>query len=168
MIRKWLILFSMVVMIVLIGVPVNAAEGTIRVKSDGQKVTLSYLGQPEATGFRLLEHYGGGYLTFDDTLSPELAAWFSQKADTEISGTGEKDGTVFRGLQEGLYLVQGIPGVFEPFMVTLPWDGFYWEVELDPMNSTSPQTGDTVGIAIFAMAASGAGVTVIGRRRKRC
>ena len=167
MIRKWLILFFVLTMVVCLGVPADAAEGSIFVKTDGSKIMVCYLGHEEATGFRLLEQYGGGYLTFDDTLSPELAAWFSAKAVSEIEGKAQKDGILFSGLKEGLYLVRGEQGTFEPFMVTLPWDGVYWEMELDPMSSTSPQTGDTVGIAFLGMAASGAGVTVLTRRRKK-
>ena len=167
MIRRVLILAFTLTMVVLLGVPAGAAEGSILITNQGQRVWVYYLGRREATGFRLLDRYGGGYLTFDDTLSTDLAEWFSGKAEEEIPGVQQKDSILFAGLQEGLYLVRGEVDVFEPFMVTLPWDGFYWEVEVDPMNSTVPQTGDSVGVAMFAMAASGAGVAVLGRRRKK-
>ena len=165
MIRKMLVMWIALNLAVFMGTPAKAAEGSIRVKTGGQDVSLYYLGQSEATGYRLLKAYGGGYLTFDDTLSSELAAWFAGKADSGIPGVQDANGTVFAGLQEGLYLVCG---EFEPFMVTLPWDGFYWEVEVDPMNSTVPQTGDGASIAILTMVVSGAGMAVLGRRRKKC
>ena len=166
MIRKGLVLLFAVTIAVLLVIPAAAAEGTIRVHTDSRDVTLTFLGEVEATGFRLLPRYGGGYLTFDDTLSRELAAWFSGKEDSGIPGQEASGEMRFEGLREGLYLVTG--NGFDPFMVSLPWDGYQWDVKVDPLNAAVPQTGDSVSAALFAMAASGAGVMVLRRQRKKC
>ena len=76
------------------------------------------------------------------------------------------DGAVSK-TEEQRYLIKAEDDGFSPFLVTLPWDGYQWQVEVDPMNTALPQTGDGVGIAMFAMSASGAGIALLGRR-KRC
>ena len=73
----------------------------------------------------------------------------------------------FRNLEEGLYLVCA-DGAFPPFLVTIPWDGYHWQVEVDPLAEPIPRTGDPVGVRLLALAASGAGILVMGRRRKMC
>jgi len=169
MIRKWMCLLFVTVLLAGIGQPVSAAQGSIQVETDADGVVLYQVGTSEGTGYRLMEMFGGGYLTFDDTLSRELAAWLSSRAACAEKQLPEPGGKIFLGLNEGLYLVCcEDPEGFDPFLVIIPWDGYYWEVEVDPSVAPVPQTGDAVGSLIFAMAASGAGVMVIARRRKKC
>ena len=168
MIRKMALWLVIAVFVLHFALPAGAAEGKILVKTEDPSVTVIFLGTPEGNGFRLEEIYGGGYLTFDDTLLPELASWFAGKASAGFSGEQQGDCVAYFGLEEGLYLVRSEEGAFSPFMVPLPWDGYQWTVTVNPQEETIPQTGDPVGVAILAMAASWAGLMVFGRRRKIC
>lgn len=169
MIRKWVCVIFALVLLTGIGSPASAAQGSIQVETDAEGLVLYQVGMSEGTGYRLKENFGGGYLTFDDTLSRELAVWLSGRADRAEKLLPEPGGKIFLGLNEGLYLVccEDAEG-FAPFLVIIPWDGYYWEVDVDPSAAPVPQTGDTVGSLILAMAASGAGVMVLARRRKKC
>ena len=168
MIRRMALWLVIAVFVLHFALPARAAEGEILVKTEDPSVTVILLGTPEGNGFRLKENYGGVYLTFDDTLLPELASWFAGKANVGFQGEQQEDCMAFCGLEEGLYLVRSEEGAFSPFMVSLPWDGYQWTVTVDPQEETIPQTGDPVGAAILAMAASWAGLMVFGRRRKMC
>ena len=168
MIRKGILIAIAMVLLISLSMPAAAAEGAIRVRTQGENVSVFRLGWSEATGYRLEDAYGGGYLTFDDTLSAELAAWFAKKAGSGIRGTRQQESIVFTDLEEGLYLVRAEDDAFAPFLVTVPWDGFYWEVEVTPMEEDVPQTGDHVGSLILTMAASLAALSFCARRRKNC
>lgn len=167
MLRKGMVLILLLSVGMFLVLPAGAKEGSIRILTDAEAVSVYRLGTAEATGFRLDDIYGGGYLTFDDTLSPELASWFSRKVSRGCQGHRDGESFLVDGLTEGLYLIKAEDDGFSPCLVTLPWDGYQWQVEVDPMNTALPQTGDGVGIAMFAMSASGAGIALLGRR-KRC
>ena len=150
-------LFCMVVatiLVVSVCMAVYAASGTIRVDIGGiGEVTLYQVGSPEGVGHRLHTQYGGGYVTFDDLLSADLAGWLSERAKDGIKQNTKQGIAAFHGLDEGLYLVvqtgkrEGYTA-FDPFLVSLPWDGDTWEVDASPKmereSGEIPQTGDAV------------------------
>lgn len=150
------VLAGMIVLFVilpLIALDAFAAEGVIRIvlREDGE-VTVCLVGVPEGDHHRLLDAYGGGEVSFDDSLSNELAAWLAQKKRDGITKSLENGVAEFTGLEEGLYLVAQTKGEkgkekFAPFLVSIPWDGNMWQVEVTPMPPEPPQTGD--GIFFF-------------------
>ncbi len=153
----------MVVYLLTICAAPAAATGSIHLKTQ-EKVALYFVGTPEGSGYRLTDSCGGGYLTFDDTLSADLAAWLSARL---INTDPYRIGSSFNILEEGLYLVCSRDDEgFAPFFVTIPWDGYHWNLEMDPSGEAIPQTGDTVCGAFLAMAASCAGLMVLTRGRK--
>ena len=161
-IRAFVILIECIILFV---VPVSAASGSIHVMTQGEAI-LYRVGVSEGSGYRLDEICGGGYLTFDDTMSGDLAQWLTRRMENEKEIEPVTYNT-FCNLQEGLYLISCKNGSdFSPFLVSVPWDGYYWEVDVDPTGGATPQTGDAVGIALLGMATSGAGLMVIGRRKK--
>ena len=150
-------LFCMVVatiLVVSVCMAVYAASGTIRVDIGGiGEVTLYQVGSPEGIGHRLHTQYGGGYVTFDDVLSEDLAGWLSDRAKNGTTQKSKQGVATFSGLNEGLYLVVQTGkrdgySVFAPFLVSLPWDGDSWEVDASPKmereSEESPQTGDAI------------------------
>lgn len=165
--RKWMCLAFAVLLTVSLGVPVSAAEGCIRVNTAGERAELYLVGNPEGNGYRLTDRYGGGYLRFDDTLSQALSDWLLECTVEAEALQPDESGRVFSDLEEGLYLVcSEADRSFPPFMVILPWDGYHWDVEVDPLKVEPPQTGDPIGAAILLMAASGAAFTALYKRKK--
>ena len=148
----------------------QAVSGSIRVNvGEKTKVSLYLVGSWEDGGYRLLEQYGGGWLSYDDALSKDLAQWLASRAQGGIFRETEDGFVKFTDLNEGLYLVAADEGRFPPFFVSLPWDGSMWEVEISPeMEETTPQTGDFVGLRLSAvlMMVSMLGLLVIGSRKK--
>ena len=156
--------------------PVYANTGTIRVDIGGAgEVTLYRVGVPDGQYFRLTDEHGGGLVTFDDILMPELAAWLAARSTGGIIRT-TKDGIAeFSGLAEGVYLAVQTDGrsiTLEPVMIILPWDGDTWNLEIKPEREAAtteiPQTGDRgiVVISSWIMAAAMIGLLVIGSRKK--
>ena len=165
--RKWFCLTFAAVLFARMMVPVSAADGIIRVNTEEKDTVLYKVGFAEQNGYRLTERFGGGYLSFDDTLSQALADWLLECAGEAEKCQPDDSGTVFSNLEEGLYLVgseeeRGFP----PFLVILPWDGSHWDVAVDPLNGEPPQTGDPIGTAILLMATSGAGISALHKRKK--
>ena len=74
----------------------------------------------------------------------------------------------------GLYLAveTGGTGEFAPFLISLPWDGDTWNLDVKPerdgIPAEIPQTGDksVVVISSWVMAAAMLGLLVIGSRKK--
>ena len=163
MIKKWIMVALIAAMLPL---RVSAAQGSLTVHTDARQVALYRVGWPEGRGYRLDETFGGGYLTPDDTLSPELAAWLHSRTYDSAICISNGENPEFYNLEEGLYLVWG-EDAFPPFLVTIPWDGYHWHLEVNPLGNDVPQTGDSVGLSLLVMSASGAGMLVLGRRRKR-
>ena len=158
--------------------PVYANSGSIRVQLDGEgEVTLYRVGVLQRENFRLSDEHGGGEVTFDDVLRPELALWLASRAKGGISRETEEGIVVFSGLSEGLYLAvqtENCSGneAFEPFLVMLPWDGDTWNLEVQPqilsVSEDLPKTGDKgfVVLSSWIMCASMIGLLVIGSRKK--
>lgn len=165
--KKLIYLLFAGLMIMRMGMPVLAYTGSLQVNTEENKVALYQVGSAEGSGYRLMGHHGGGYLTFDDTLSMPLADWIADHVTEKSKIQPDISGRKFTDLEEGLYLVcceneQGFP----PFLVIIPWDGYHWDVEVDPLKSTPPNTGDPVGTAILIMAVSGAGIRCLHVRKK--
>lgn len=143
-----------------------ASQGSIRVVTRGGTVALYRVGNFEDTHFRLLEAYGGGEVSFDESLSPELAAKLVQYARSGYVKAADLNGIVsFSGKEAGLYLVvqrSAPPGYepFAPFLVSLPWDGNQWDVRAEPkLEGAQPQTGDRANpeqwFAVMCLSAAG-------------
>lgn len=146
-------IFNMVAlgMVFLLTVSALASHtGSIQVETEGGTVALYRVGAFEQTYFRLLESYGGGTVTFDETLSPELAQELAAKARGGYVKAADLHGTVvFTDREPGLYLIvqrttpEGY-APFEPFLISLPWDGDQWEVRTQPkLEAKQPTTGDS-------------------------
>ena len=169
MIRKGICVVCVLLLFSGLTVSASAAEGSIRVRTQAEQVTVHHVGLAEGSGYRLLDAYGGGYLTFDDTLSLELAAWLSGRTVDGISRETREGSADYSDLEEGLYLVTSAGNeAFAPFLVTIPWDGYHWEVEVTPETAPIPQTADPVLNPIATMLFSGAGLILLIRRRKNC
>lgn len=177
MVRKGLCLLLVMLLGVLV-MPAEASSGAIRVDIGGEgEVTLYRVGILEREHYRLSDEHGGGTVTFDDILLPELAAWLAQRSQGGISRETEQGIAEFTGLSEGLYLaVQTREGEndtrFAPFLISLPWDGDTWILDVRPQMTLpladTPQTGDR-GLLVWSslfMAGSMIGLLVIGSRKK--
>ena len=178
MTRKLFSLAAMLLVLYRIVLPASGTSGSITVELDASvKVSLYLVGAWEDGGYRLLEPYGGGFLTFDDILSDDLARWLAGRAEGGISRETDQGAVKFTDLNEGLYLVAQTPEgaveqKFSPFLVSLPWDGNRWDVQIVPQVTDAmtelPQTGDFWGFRISAvfMMLSMLGLLVIGSRKK--
>ena len=159
MVRK---LFCMVFALGLLlgSVTAMAAQQTgsigIMLEQEGS-VTLYRVGEMGQETGCLLERYGGLELSFDDLLSPDLAAWLAQEAEGGITRESVEGLVTFGGLEQGIYLlVQTMdePGQypFSPFLVSIPWDGDQWDITASPKVSELldqlPQTGQTAGFLV--------------------
>lgn len=176
--RKMLCAVLILAMLAVIRLPVRANTGTIRVDIGGAgEVTLYRVGILDRDHYRLSDEHGGGEVTFDDVLLPELAAWLAARASGGISRETEAGIAEFTGLSEGLYLaVQTGERLgyedFAPFLISLPWDGEVWYLDVKPemylLPPATPQTGDRrfVIVSSWIMAASMLGLLVIGSRKK--
>ena len=153
-------------MVILFSLSAMASQvGSIRVETEGGTVALYRVGDFEQTHFRLLQIYGGRAVTFDETLTPELAEELAKIARGGFVKAADIHGEVlFLNREPGLYLVvqrtapEGyVP--FRPFLVSLPWDGDQWEVKAQPkQEGQQPLTGDPrdpmpwLGTMIFSAA----------------
>ena len=167
-------------MIVTVGIfmciPLSVAAlptGSIRLKTTGGTVALYKVGEINGQVVRLYEEYGGGIISEIDILSENLAGWISERAqnghikDTDIWGD-----TLFDGLSEGVYLVTqpSTPSgqaPFDPFLITLPWDGSMWDVTVDM--ELMPQTGYSENPAFWMagmlLSAAGMVICIVIRRK---
>ena len=173
--RRMLHIFLLFYVLGLICMPATAATGTIRVHIAGEgKITLYRVGVLERDHYLLSDEHGGGEVTFDDVLRPELAARLASRASGGISRE-TKDGVAeFSGLSEGLYLAVRTAGDgdFEPVLISLPWDGDTWYLDIKSEKTEQlidiPQTGDRsiVVVSSWIMCAAMIGLLVIGSRKK--
>lgn len=155
-------------MVFLLTVSALASQtGSIQVETEGGTVALYRVGDFEQTYFRLLEAYGGRTVTFDETLSPELAQELAAIARGGYVKAADLHGNVvFSDREPGLYLIvqRTAPDGYEaftPFLVSLPWDGDQWEVKAQPkLEGEQPNTGDSAEPMYWlgAMAFSAAGI----------
>lgn len=151
----------------LLVVPAKAAvTGSICVKTNGGTVGLYPVGDINGQAYRLYDTYGGGILEDGDILSSHLAAWLYEQAQSgQIKASDIGGEVVFSDLQPGLYLIvqPSAPSeqkTFDPFLISIPWDGYMWEVTLNL--EQLPQTGEhfVPTIWLFAMAVSAAGIGI--------
>ena len=161
MLRKILcVVFGLAVLLGSTSALAAPRTGTIGIMLEREgAVTLYRVGDAGESSYRLLDCYGGMEVSFDDILSPDLAAWLAQ----EVTGGTERkavDGLVtFTELEQGVYLLvqTSAPGYypFSPFLVSIPWDGDQWSVQANPkiaeLLEEIPHTGDN-GILFAAMA----------------
>lgn len=144
-----------------------APVGNIQIETKGGTVALYRVGDFEGAQFRLLQEYGGEAVTFDDTLTPELALSLAKNARNGYVKAADLNGMVsFPNREQGLYLVvqRSAPegyALFQPFLVSLPWDGDQWEVKASPkLESEQPITGDrnNPSFWLVSMCLSAAGI----------
>lgn len=187
--RKLASLLFAAVVVLGMGIPVNAAEGggTIRVSLDAGElpvtngaITLYQVGTPVSDGYRITEGFGGGLVKAEDATSPHLAQWLAEMAGAVGKTVNlDVDGNVtFSNLEDGLYLIvqtERMDGFYpiRSFLMTLPSSG---EREIraypktEPIILENPQTGQPIAPLLGAMGlvASGVGLylCVDSRRRK--
>ena len=184
--KRYLIVF-LAVFLMLLPMPANAAgEGSIRIDliGDGKPISGAEIcvfpaGMPIENGYRLTDVFGGGMITQLDVFSPELAAWLSQRAAGGWRDITDSSGTVtFWDLDEGLYLItqpQACGGYspFEPFLVTIPWDGYEWSITAVPQTERQieviPDTSDpgVLDRSLRWLLISGTGLLALLPFRKR-
>ena len=171
--RIMMYILFLVALLCLLCLPASAAEGIIRIHTQGQgEVFLYRVGILEQEHFRLTDEHGGGTVTFDDVLEPELAAWLASRATGGISRETIDGVAEFTGLSEGLYLTVQKNLDYAPFLIILPWDGDTWFLDVKPESKHSsqevPQTGDRsiVVSSSLVMCASMIGLLIIGSRKK--
>ena len=164
----------------------GAGEGSILVDLkgggkpiSGAEIRIYLAGKPVENGYRLTETFGGGMITQLDVFSPELALWLSQRASGGWKDTTNAQGCVsFQGLEEGLYLVtqpfsKSGYRAFEPFLITIPWDGVQWEITATPKTEREitvvPDTSDPgiVDYGLLGMLLSGMGLLTVLLSRKK-
>lgn len=167
--RKLIVSVLLCVLLLSVRMDVWAMEGKITVRTaEACHVTIYKVAAPEGMNYRLLECYGGGRMTFDDTLSPDLAAWLAGRVKDGIIKETEQRIAEFFNLEEGLYLVvqtgEAENGRFEPFLVSIPWDGSMWQVEVTPFPEESPQTGDEIYAYFVLWIVSVMGVVLVQRK----
>lgn len=178
--RKLVCLIFTFLLLMTVCISALAATGTVRIDIGGKgEITLYSVGKAEGDGYRLSESYGGGFVTFDDILSPDLAAWLAQRGKNGISQETEQGSAAFTGVEEGLYLVvqtgerEGYYA-FNPFLISMPWDGNMWEIDASPKMeqrpTETPQTGEDSGLvpAIGAMILSAIGLAGCGYIKRPC
>lgn len=130
--------------------------GSILVETCGGAVALYKVGTVNGQVFVLDDTYGGDSVTLEDTLSPELAAWLDgQVKSGQIKAPDLYGKVLFPDLEEGLYLVAqrsspsgSVP--FQPFLVSIPWDGDQWHVSIDlEITEQLPRTEDPGNPMLF-------------------
>ena len=174
--KKILCVMLFMVMCSMLCLQAYAGTGTIRVHIGGAgEVTLYRVGIPDGEFFRLTDEHGGGLVTFDDILAPELAAWLATRSAGGVPRTAKDGIAEFSGLSEGLYLAvqtEGRNGIIDPVLIILPWDGETWYLDVKPQNEEItekiPKTWDKgiVVISSWVMAAAMLGLLVIGSRKR--
>lgn len=160
MVRRMVCVLAAAVLAVGLRLPAGAAEnsGSIRIAVDygdspveGGAVVLYCVAEPAEGGYRLGERFGGGIIRQEDACSPELARWLAERAASGgvRQSLDPEGGTVFSGLEEGLYLAvqtEAPEGWYcaMPFLIPIPLDG-EWEVlaypKLSALLTESPKTG---------------------------
>lgn len=165
--RKLIVSVLLCVLLLSVRMDAWAMEGKITVRTaEACHVTIYKVAAPEGMNYRLLECYGGGLMTFDDTLSPDLAAWLAGRVKDGITKETEQGAAEFFDLEEGLYLVvqTGDTETFAPFFVSIPWDGSMWQVEVTPFPEESPQTGDEIYAYFVLWIVSAMAVVLVQRK----
>lgn len=164
-----------VMAVVLLAVPAAALEtGSILVKTWGGAVALYRVGSQNGQEFWLNEEYGGGSVTLEEILSPNLAQWLDAQAKSGVIKAPDIYGeALFTDLEPGLYLLaqRSAPvgkEPFEPFLISVPWDGSQWHLRIDTEAVIQPQTDDPgQPVPLFLlMLLSGIGLIATIRQRR--
>lgn len=164
-------------MAILLCLTVSAAAtetGSIRLETTGGTVALYKVGEINGQIVCLYEEYGGGIVGPMDILSENLAAWLHERAQNgHVKDTDIRGDTIFENLSPGLYLLTqpSTPSgqePFEPFLITLPWDGSMWDVtvnlEILPETGASENPGLWIGGMLFS--AAGIGICMLIHRKR--
>ena len=184
--KRYMIVF-LAVLLTLLPIPAHAAgEGSVRIDLLGEgtpitgaEIRIYPVGTPIESGYRLTDAFGGGMITQADVFVPELAVWLSLRAAGGLSERTDSSGAAtFWDLDEGLYLVtqpEACAGftAFEPFLVTIPWDGYEWSVTAVPKTERQieviPDTSDpgVLDRSLRWLLISGTGLLALLPFRKR-
>ena len=166
---KLLGIFVVLLLVPVMVLDVFAASGSLRVRTEQKgQVEVCFVAEANGPVYQLLDEYGGGRLTFDDTLSPELALWLANRSQEGIKENTDAGVAVFTDLQEGLYLVKQTEGerTFAPFLVSIPWDGSMWDLEVTPISAEQPQTGDDIICSLVIWIAAAGTLLVLRKQIK--
>lgn len=184
MIKRMGMVFAAAVLVLSLGLTARAAEtsGSIRISMNTGElpvtngaVTLYAVGKPVTEGYRIGEDFGGGIVRQGDAMSPQLARWLAEMA--ESGGTRmllDADGNAaFLEVEAGLYLVmqtERTDGFYpvEPFLLTVPL-GQRWHLQVNPepepivtdlILTENPATGEgpLLHLSILGMLLSGLGL----------
>lgn len=157
--RKWIAFLGAVCMIMVMVLPVQAAEskGSIRIipvwsgrKIPGGEISLSRVGDKTPEGYRITDGLADWIVSEEEIFSGEWTQWLKEQSNAAIIRSAEQgSGAFFDGLAEGLYLVQQKKAApeflaFRPFLLSVP-EGNQWRVVQEVQmihDEESPQTGD--------------------------
>ena len=139
-----------ILLLLMLLLPASASQyGSILVQVRGGAVALYPVGRINGQGYVLNAEYGGEAVTPDQMLTPELALMLDGKSKSGIIKAPDLNGHVlFADLEPGLYLLaqRSAPlesELFQPFLVSIPWDGDCWDVRVDTRQPEAlPVTGD--------------------------
>ncbi len=188
MVQKMVSIGFVFVLVLMLGLPVEAAQGgAITVSLDAGELpvnngamTLYRVGNPAEEGYRITELFGGGMVKAEDAASPHLALWLAEGAGA--SGKTiylDVDGNVtFSNLPDGLYLLMQTEQMdgfhaIQPFLVTIPMGGerqVHFYLETRPIIADeNPQTGDPIGplLGAMGMVASGVGLYLCVEKKRK-
>lgn len=160
MLKKWVCLMGAACMVMVMSLPVKAAdrEGSIRVipvwggkQIAGGEVSVCRVGDRTEDGFRVTDGLANWTVSEQEIFSGSWMRWILEHAEEEvISGPVNQEGeAAFEDLREGLYLVRqprAAPGfmAFSPFLLSIP-EGENWDVAAEVKavrDEESPRTGD--------------------------
>lgn len=144
MIRRTIMLLTLLAALRLPAAALGYGSATVTLEYDAQplsgvQVQLYRVGTPVEGGYLLSESFGSGFLSDTDVLLPEVTRWLAAEAKTGTLQTTDSHGSViFPELAEGLYLVTQYgpaerTGLFDPFLIMIPWDGYIWDVQVTPL-----------------------------------
>ncbi len=186
--RRIVCLLFAVGVLVMAALPAYAAgEGKIQVSPQrggmlvpGGEVTLYRVGEAVEGGYRLSAGVADWIVEEADVYDPDIAQWIAQSTTAEgtTKSLGDCGNVTFTGLSAGVYLIrqtEAAPGYepFSPFLVVLPLSGPQWEAatypKVDKNPEETPKTADpmTLLFGTVGMTASGMGLMLCGKRRKR-
>lgn len=159
MVKHILRAFFAAVLLLLFAIPSLAVQrGSILVETCGGAVALYRVGSVNGQNFLLSEDYGGETVTFDELLSPNLAAWLDgQSKSGQIKAADLCGKVLFSDLEPGLYLVahRSAPAgcdPFAPFLLSIPWDGEQWDINIKlPQSELPPVTEDPANPGAWMM-----------------
>jgi len=169
MFRKIMAALFLLLGLPVLSIPARASrqEGSVRVCPDwggdlaaGGSVSLYRVGEPVTGGYRMTDGLADWTVWEEDVYSQTTREWLlghehSAGVTMEVD---EREGALFSGLAEGLYLVmQETSAVgftsFSPVLVSIPQDDL-WDIGLSPpvmMDTEPPKTADHPAPIIGAM-----------------